>query len=62
VQAFQTDAAINPGNSGGPVVDGNGELVGIAVWKMAEVVIDNMAFCVRNDAVREFCALNGVII
>jgi len=62
VQAFMTDAAINPGNSGGPAIDGNGECVGIAVWKFAEVVVDNMAVCVRSDAIREFCAQNGVII
>ena len=61
-QAFQTDAAINPGNSGGPAVDGNGECVGVAVWKLSDVSVDNMAFCVRNDAVREFCAENGVVV
>jgi S1-C subfamily serine protease len=61
-QAFQTDTAINPGNSGGPAVDGNGEAVGVAVWKLSDVSVDNMAFCVRNDAVREFCAENGVVV
>lgn len=62
VQAFQTDAAINPGNSGGPAIDGNGEAIGVAVWKFSDVSVDNMAFCVRNDAVRAFCAANGVSV
>ncbi len=27
---IQTDAAINPGNSGGPLIDGAGQLIGVA--------------------------------
>lgn len=59
---FQTDAAINPGNSGGPVIDGNGYVVGVAVWKFSDVSIDNMAFCVKFEVLREFLKSQGLTV
>lgn len=31
---IQHDAAINPGNSGGPLIDSNGDIVGLNTWKI----------------------------
>lgn len=58
---FQTDAAINPGNSGGPVIDGYGEVVGVAVAKHVGENIDNIGLAIRNDVLREFLKENKVI-
>jgi len=48
---IQTDAAINPGNSGGPVINENGELVGIVTSKFSEA--DNMGFAIPMETLRE---------
>lgn len=31
---FQTDAAINPGNSGGPLLDRDGDVLGVTTWRL----------------------------
>jgi len=41
-----TDAPINKGNSGGPVVNYNGEVLGIATAKMGGIGVENIAFAI----------------
>ena len=46
MEVLQTDAAINPGNSGGPLVNINGEVVGVNSLKLVEDEIEGMGFAI----------------
>ena len=51
---LQTDAAINPGNSGGPIVDGCGNVAGVATFSRASaggMDIDGIEFGIAAETV-----------
>ncbi len=43
---IQTDCAINPGNSGGPLIDMNGNVIGINSLKIASEEFENIGFAI----------------
>ena len=52
VEYIQTDAAVNPGNSGGPLLNRNGQVIGVNTLSYSGTH-DNISFAVSVSAVRE---------
>lgn len=46
MKVLQTDAAINPGNSGGPLLNVNGEVIGVNSMKLVQEEIEGMGFAI----------------
>ena len=65
---MQIDAALQPGNSGGPVIDFQGNVVGVAVAKLDLKVIlerfkglpENTNFAIKSSVLLNFLNSNGV--
>lgn len=51
MEVMQTDAAINPGNSGGPLLNINGEVIGVTSMKLVEDEIEGMGFAIPIELV-----------
>lgn len=50
---LQTDASVNPGNSGGPVLNQEGQVVGIVSWKVFFPGFEGLGFAVPTDKAME---------
>lgn len=62
---FQITAPIQPGNSGGPVINSNGEIVGVVVSKLApladgQIIPENVNFAIRGEIAKAFLAMHGM--
>lgn len=52
VSFIQTDAAVNPGNSGGPLINADGEVVGINTWVVNKGLAEGLNFAVAINDVK----------
>ena len=57
---IQIDAPINPGNSGGPIINEDGELIGVAVAGLAKDVTEGINFGIKATAAKRFLKLNNL--
>lgn len=46
MRVLQIDASINPGNSGGPLLNANGEVIGVCSLKLVDAQIEGMGFAI----------------
>ena len=51
---IQHDASINSGNSGGPLLDINGNIVGINTLKLINIDVEGMGFAIPVDVIKTF--------
>lgn len=49
MDVLQVDAAINPGNSGGPLLNANGEVIGVNSLKLVDNQIEGMGFAIKIE-------------
>ena len=66
---IQIDAALQPGNSGGPVININGDIIGVAVAKADAVAVfqytgtiaEGISFAIKVSTLKQFLKSNKII-
>lgn len=60
---IQTDASINPGNSGGPLVNMEGEVIGInTAISASQGVSDDIGFCIPSNSALALLGQTGLAV
>lgn len=54
---IQTNAALNPGNSGGPLLNMEGEVVGVNTLKVVKEDIEGLGFAVSVEEVKRLLGM-----
>jgi len=51
---IQTDASVSPGNSGGPLLNKNGEVIGMLTWKIIRRGSEGLNFAIASNVISKF--------
>jgi S1-C subfamily serine protease len=58
ISEFQISASVQPGNSGGPLLNGNGEVIGVVTSKISAKEVDAVGYTVKSDYLKFFLDQN----
>jgi S1-C subfamily serine protease len=61
ISEFQISASVQPGNSGGPLLDKDGNIVGVVSAKIKSKEVDNVGYAVKSDYLTFFLEQIGDI-